>query len=336
MNHPQDIKTLGRYKILSRLGEGGMAVVYKATDTFLKRTVALKVAQVSSLDLASPESITMDRCLKEAQLAAQFIHPNIVITHDAGIEGDFFYIALEYVGGSGLETHRRKGSLLPPDQVLEIIYSICYALDYIHQEGYVHLDVKPSNIMLSERGEAKLMDFGISRILKEEPKKGAKIAGTPYYMSPEQSDPDSTVDYRTDIFSLGVVSYELLSGKRPFEGKTHSEILAKIAGSDPVALSQYNPDISPDLELIINKTMSKERSDRFNTAREFADALLPVIKGKDSRSLDKQDEKKIAYLKRLPLFRHFQHSDLMDVIKISSWSFYDKDSWIIKNDDSDN
>jgi len=318
------------------LGKGGMGIVYKAFDSFLDRTVALKVARISSLDLIEPDKNRLDRCLKEARLAAQFIHPNIVITYDAGIEKDFFFIALEYIDGSGLQVHTRKWNLLPQSQVLEIIYNTCYALDYIHNKGYMHLDIKPSNIMLTKRGEVKLMDFGISRFLKEIPKAGAKFSGTPYYMSPEQANTDTTLDHQSDIFSLGLVLYELLAGKRPFEGKNFYETIYKIAHNDPVPITEYVPDISSELELIINKAISKKKDERFKTVKEFADALLPIIKGKDSRSLDKQDKKKIAYLQRLPFFQHFQFSDLMDVIKISSWSFHDRNSWIIEENDVDN
>lgn len=331
-----DIKTLGRYEISSKLGEGGMGTVYKATDSLLERTIALKIAQIASIDLAGTDKNRLDRCLKEARLAAQFIHPNIVITYDAGIEKDLFFIALEYIDGSGLQAHARKWNLLPQSQVLEIIYNTCYALEYIHDKGYIHLDIKPSNIMLTKRSEVKLMDFGISRFLKEEPQDGTKISGTAYYMSPEQANSDVALDHQTDIFSLGVVLYELLTGKRPFEGKNLYETIYKIANVDPVAIREYNPDISPDLETIVNKAINKKKDRRFKTAKAFADALFPIIKGKDSSTLDKQDKRKITYLKRLPFFKHFQYSELMDVIKISSWSFHDRDTWIVEADENDN
>lgn len=336
MPNLQSIKSLGKYEISSKLGEGGMGIVYKATDSFLERTVALKIAKISSTELIGPDKKRLNRCLKEARLAAQFIHPNIVITYDAGIENDVFFIALEYIEGSGLQTSRRKWNLLPRSQVLEIIYNTCYALDYIHNKGYMHLDIKPSNIMLTKKGEVKLMDFGISRFLQEDPKDITKTVGTSYYMSPEQAQSDPGLDHQSDIFSLGIVLYELLTGKRPFEGKSFYEIIYKIINIDPTALKEHAPDISPDLELVVNKAISKKKEERFKTAKEFAEALLPSIKGKDSRALDKQDKKKIDYLKRLPIFKHFPYSDLSDVINISTWSFHDRNSQIIKKDADDN
>lgn len=334
----QQIKKLGRYEILTILGKGGMATVYKAVDSFLERTVALKVAKISALDIIEPDQAKLNQCLKEARLAAQFIHPNIVITYDAGVEEELFFIALEHIEGFGLDKHTRGKNLLPRSQVLEIIYNTCYALEYIHQKGYVHLDIKPSNIMLTRRDEVKLMDFGISRFLKdEENRQGTKkILGTPAYMSPEQAGADSDIDHQSDIFSLGVVLYELLSGKKPFTGKTPFEIIYSITKVDPVEIREYVPDISSDLEFVVKRAIHKDKEERFKSAKEFAEALLPIIKGKDSRALDKQGKKKIAYLRRLPFFKHFQFSELADVIQISSWSFHDRSSLIVKPDDTDN
>ena len=341
MRSTQDIQTLGRYKIVSKLGEGGMGVVYKAVDSFLERTVALKIAKISAVGFSEQDKKKLEQCLKEARHAAQFIHPNIVIIYDAGIEKDLFYIALEYIDGKGLHEYGRKSGLLPQNRVLEVVYNTCYALDYIHRKGYLHLDIKPSNIMLNKMGEVKLMDFGISRFLREEKKNNDRtktigIHGTPYYMSPEQANSNTLLDHQTDIFALGVVLYELLAGRRPFEGENAYQILYRVVHDDPVDINEYASNISPDLGNIIKKALSKKKKNRFKTAKEFADSLLPIIKGKDSRALDKQDKKKIAYLKRLLFFKHFQYAELMEVIKISSWNVHKGKTWIIKENERDN
>ena len=328
----------GRYETLSILGKGGMGTVYQATDSFLERTVALKIARISSLDINGQKKDILDQCLKEARLAAQFIHPNIVITYDAGIEDDLFFIALEYIKGTGLERHVSKHNLLAQSKVLEIIYNTCYALDYIHRKGYVHLDIKPSNIMLTRRDEVKLMDFGISRFLKEEeaPTGGTKIFGTPAYMSPEHAGSGSTVDPQSDIFSLGIVLYELLSGRKPFGGKNLNEKIYSILKLEPVPIGRLVPGIASDLEYIVHKALNKKKAKRFKTVKAFAETLLPIIKGKDSGALGKHDKKKISYLKRLSFFKHFQYTELMDVIKISSWNFHDRKASIVVPDENDN
>lgn len=332
---PENAATIGRYKIVSTLGKGGMGTVYKALDPVLDRHVALKIANPSAMSFDGEDENKREKCLKEARLAAQFIHPNIAITYDAGIDQDRFYMALEYVDGEGLHAHVKPDGLLPRIQVLEVLYNTCYALEYIHSKGYVHLDIKPSNIMLTRTGDVKLMDFGISRLLKDRSQEESQITGSLFYMSPEQSNPDGNLTCGTDIFSLGIVGYQLLTGTLPFQGETPYQVLYQVIHTDPPPLHQLLPDIPPDLSAVIQKAMSKKVEDRFLSAKEFAEALLPVIKGKDSVLLDKKDEKKIAYLKRLLLFRHFQQADLEEVLRISSWGFYARDSWIVEESAND-
>ena len=226
-----------------------------------------EVGKMSSFGLEKPDKERFNQFLKEARLAAQLVHPNIAITYDAGFEKDLFFMVLEYIDGVGLDKHSCKPDLLPRIRVLETIFNVCYALDHIHNKGYVHLDIKPSNIMLTKRGEVKLMDLGIARFLKDKPKDYTGTSGSIYYMSPEQTDPDIVLNRQTDIFSLGVVFYELLAGRRPFEGENLYQVLYKVTYEGPVALEKYVPDISPDLEAIIKKAICHEREDRFKTAK---------------------------------------------------------------------
>ncbi len=329
------IKTLGRYNLVSKIGEGGMGLVYKAFDPVLERSVALKFGKLSSMGISESIKEDLDQSLAEARLAAQFVHPNIAIIHDAGFEKELFYMAIEYIEGKGLEKHNRNPNLLPRKQVLEIIFNTCHALDYIHNKGYAHLDIKPSNIMLTSMGEVKLMDFGIARLLKEKKKESKTIAGSINYMSPEQTDPNAVLNHQADIYSLGVVLYELLSGRRPFEGSDMYQIIYKMTNEKPCPIEKYIPDIPHSLQYIIEKSIQKDSSIRFKTAKEFADAILPIIKGQDSKTLDKQDKKKITLLKRLIFFQHFQYSDLMDAINISSWSSHKKNTCIAEASDND-
>jgi eukaryotic-like serine/threonine-protein kinase len=327
-----ELKKLGRYEIKAKIGEGGMGTVFEAIDPMLERKVALKVGKVSS-DAESKSKKHTDRFMKEARLAAQFIHPNIAITYDAGIEKGLLYIALEYIDGRGLQAHTRPPQLLPKPQVLEIIFNVCYALDYIHAKGYLHLDIKPSNIMLTQKGEVKLMDFGISRLQIENSGPEDKISGTVYYLSPEQVNSGQPLNQQTDVYALGTVLYELLAGSRPFDGDNLYQVIYKISHEEPVPISTHIPDISPEIEAILKKALSKDRQNRYASAREFADMLLPIIRGKDSVTMDRQDKRKMAFLRQLYLFRHFQLTDLKEIIRLSAWKAYKKDSWIKEKSD---
>ena len=208
----------------------------------------------------------------------------LAITYDAGCEDDFFYMTMEFIDGKNLTAHTRPSGLMDRSQVLEIIYNVCFALDYIHKKGYVHLDIKPSNIMLTAIGEVKLMDFGISRLLKDMPAPQG-MTGSLYYMSPEQIDPGRKLDFQTDIYSLGVVAYQLLTGKRPFTGDTGYQVFYKIMNDDPEPLDDILPDISPDIVEVVQRAMAKRPEDRFESARAFAEGLLPMAIGEESCSV---------------------------------------------------
>ncbi len=326
-------KAFGRYKIISKAGKGGMAVVYKAFDPVLGRTVALKVDKNKFDAKLITDQNSLSGYLKEARVAAQFIHPNIAITYDAGFANNRFFIALEFIDGAGLQIHSKQDKRLPVIKILEIIYNICHALDYIHQKGYVHLDIKPSNIMMTSEGEVKLMDFGIAHVLSENRDKVSetsnKIKGTIFYMSPEQASGSNKIDARSDIYSLGVVMYELLTAKRPFTGDNYYQIIYQIVNKKPESISKYVSDISPEIEKIVQKAMSKDPGKRFKSSKLFADALHGVIKGSDSTVLNKLDKKKLSLLKQINFFTHFQDSDFSELIKISSWKHYEQSAWII-------
>jgi serine/threonine protein kinase len=322
------MEKIGRYEIKAIIGKGGMGTVYRALDPVLGRYVALKAITLedSGVDLTKNQGIA--RGLAEARLSSQLIHPNIVITYDAGFERNVFFMALEYIDGVGLHSRVKQGPM-EPVQAAEIVFNVCHALHYIHGKGLVHLDVKPANIMLTRIGEVKLMDFGIARVLNSK-KSSDECSGSVPYMSPEQTGANYASDHRSDIFSLGVVLYELLSGKRPFPGENAFQIIYNILNSPHPPLEDSVPGLPEELIDVMDKALGKKPDDRFNTAKDFADALVPVLKGKTSKALSHEDKRKIDILRRLTFFQHFQNDHMERVLNISGWHIHKKGAYIIE------
>lgn len=327
------MEKIGRYQIKARIGKGGMGTVYRALDPVLGRIVAVKAVFMDvNGDVSGNEQIS--RCLQEARLSSRLIHPNIVITYDAGFEKNLFYMALEFIEGKGLDQPPGKKEPMDPLKAAEIAFNVSHALDYIHNKGLVHLDIKPANIMVTRLGEVKLMDFGIARLMKDSGQTPG-VSGSVPYMSPEQAGAKYENDHRSDIFSLGVVLYELLSGERPFSGESSYQIMYSILNEKTMPLCERFPAIPPSLSQIVDKAMEKDPDNRFKTAREFADALLPVIRGKDSKALSSEDKRKVNALRNLVFFQHFQDSDMERVIEISGWHYHKKGSFIIEASEHD-
>lgn len=322
------MEKIGRYEIKTLIGKGGMGTVYRALDPVLGRYVALKAItmDVGPDDLANTQGIS--RCLAEARLSSQLIHPNIVITYDAGFERNIFFMALEYIDGTGLHSRVKQGPM-EPVQAAEIVFNVCHALHYIHEKGLVHMDVKPANIMVTRIGEVKLMDFGIARVLKTK-KASDECSGSVPYMSPEQTGAKYESDHRSDIFSLGVVLYELLSGKRPFPGENAFQMIYNILNTPHPPLEDTISGLPEDLLNVLDKALQKKPENRFNTAKEFADALVPVLRGNTNKALSSEDKRKMDILRRLTFFQHFQNDNMERVLNISSWNVHKKSSFIIE------
>lgn len=263
-------KVLGnRYQLLERLGGGGMAVVYKAKDTFLNRMVTVKILRS---EYASDEEFVA-RFRKEAQAVARLSHPNIVNIHDVGAEGEVYYLVMEFVDGQDLKTFIKKHAPVPPEKALPILQQVASALAHAHKNNIVHRDVKPHNIMMTADGRAKLADFGIARETSAATITYTDtIMGSVHYISPEQARGEAAGP-RSDIYSLGVVAYELLTGDLPFTGDTPIGIAMQHVQDEPHLLQDINPSISKSLSAIIARSLEKRVGDRFQSAEEFSQAL---------------------------------------------------------------
>ena len=267
--------TLGRYEIVKQLGKGAMGVVYLGKDPRINRTTAIKTFQFP--DDFEPEELQAhkQRFFQEAESAGTLTHPNIVTIYDAGDEKDLAYIAMEFLEGHDLQRYTKKGQLLPKSQLLPFIADIAEALDYAHQKGVVHRDIKPANIMLLNSGVVKITDFGIARITASSQTQTGVVKGTPHYMSPEQIS-GQKVDGRSDIFSLGVMFYQMLTGETPFKGDNLAALMHQIMNSPHPDPRTIDPTIPAPLSKIISKSMEKDREKRYQRASSMASDLRKV------------------------------------------------------------
>ncbi len=263
-------KQIAHYRVLSRLGQGGMGAVFLADDTRLGRRAALKL--LSPEVAADPDR--MHRFVQEAKLASLLTHPNVATIYEIGQDKELWFLAMEYVEGEPLSERIRKGPMKVPE-ILEVAIQTADALDDAHSKGIIHRDIKPANLMLTPRGHVKVLDFGLAKLERGPEKEETQVMtsagivlGTVAYMSPEQAL-GSDMDQRTDIFSLGVVLYEMATGRLPFSGSTASETMARILQSQPDAIARFNYEVPEELNRVVRKCLEKDRQRRYQSAREL-------------------------------------------------------------------
>jgi serine/threonine-protein kinase len=301
---PGTVHTLGRYEVICKLGQGATGVVYLMWDPTIRRNVALKVAKTET-------ERYKESFLSEAQSAGRLNHPNIVAVYDAGADDDFCYIAMEYIKGTTLETHCSPDNLLPPHKALELILDVCKGLDYAHREGVIHRDIKPSNILLSVEGGAKITDFGVAQMTDRT--FTTNIRGTPHYLSPEQIK-DEIISFQSDIFSLGCVLYEVLSGQKAFPGENSYGVLYKITSTEPPPILSIRSDLPRVLDEITRRAIQKDPKERYQTCMELAYDLSVALRSMGN-SPRKQEKVKdvVDYFKNLAFFSDFKVEQLSEL-----------------------
>jgi len=296
-------QTISHYRILEKLGAGGMGVVYKAEDTRLQRFVALKF-----LPDVAPDSPALERFQREARAASALNHPGICTIYDIGEQDGRHFIAMEFMDGETLRNHIH-GKVLPLEEILRLGIQLADALDAAHTEGIIHRDIKPANVFVTRRGQAKVLDFGLAKLVPkgvgriagdsgEEAAEATSIvgiiSGTPAYMSPEQVRGDN-LDLRTDLFSLGLLLYEMTTGQQAFSGKTSGVIIEAVLTRSPASARSINPEVPAALEEIINKALHKDREQRYQHAAELRADLQRLQRGADSGHwAAQQDSQRIA------------------------------------------
>lgn len=318
------LEKLGKYEVNSEIDRGSMGIVYLGHDPFVNRDVALKVALADSLRDAESGEQYRKMFFNEAHTAGMLTHPNIISIFDAGVDEDTCYIVMEYIeGGDTLKSHTKPETLLPIEKVVEVIFKCANALDYAHRQGVAHRDIKPSNILITADKDVKIGDFSIAHITKLDTTTTTPqgVMGSPKYMSPEQLKEEG-ITTRSDLFSLGVVMYELLTGKHPFSTDSFSTLINLILNEDPPPMTDYRADVPESLEKIVRKALMKDIDERYQSGLEFATDMTRAF---DSLHVQQQDisaEEKFNMIKKLEFFHGFPDAEIWEILRASTWQEY--------------
>jgi len=325
---------IGKYYVIHEVGRGSTGTVYLSHDPFYGRDVAIKLYHAAGTDGA--ESRNARRMfMGEAHMIGKLQHPNIVPIFDAGEEDGRRYVVTEHIHGARtLAAYCRPGSLLPVEQVVQIVYKVAKALHYAHSRGVVHRDVKPSNILLTQDGDVRIVDFGIALVSDSEISRLEGVAGSPAYMSPEQVQ-GHPLDARSDLYSLGAVMYEMLCGQRPFRAAALGKLLRQVVQSAPDPLREVRPELPEELEAIVLRALEKDPDRRYRNGAEFAAELTRVHHTLRSMQSGLDDEERFAVLRKLRFFHDFSHAEIREVMRAGSWADYPAGELILRPGDMD-
>ena len=326
---------IGKYVIINEVGRGSTGIVYLSHDPYYGRDVAIKVYNIETGGDDNRKRIARKMFLSEAHMVGMLQHPNILPIYDAGEENGHCYIVTEHVHGARtLAAYCRPDNLLRIDDVVEIIYKAARALHYAHSRGVIHRDIKPRNIMLTLDSDVRIIDFGIALIADSDISRIEGIAGSPSYMSPEQVQSIDLTN-SSDLYSLGAVMYELLTGNRPFRAGNLQKLLHQIVYATPPPIHTLRPDIPEELENVTAMALQKDPAKRYRTGLDFAAALTRVhqkLRTQYNR-LDRQEQ--FSLLRKLKFFHEFSHEEIWEVLRASSWQDYADGEEIVKEGEMD-
>ena len=329
---------LGRYEALKEIGRGEMGTVYLGHDPFSDREVAIKVAHPEAMLDEDSGHRYRKLFFNEAKVTGMLHHPNIVEVYDAGFDDEAWYMVMEYVsGGQTLHRHTRPDRLLPLDNLVRVVFKCAKALDYAHRKGVIHRDIKPKNILLTEEGEVKVSDFSVAL------RTGLDVTdtqvdgylGSPLYMSPEQVKGD-TVTQRSDIFSLGVLMYELLTGKAPFGANTIATVIYQITNKQHASVREIRAEVPETLEAIVNRCLTKDPDRRYASALDLAADLSTIYDNLGGQDEELPRFEKFKLVKNLSFFDEFSDSEIWEIINAAVWQDYAKGEEIIHEGEVDN
>ena len=311
---------IGKYPVVRKLGEGATSEVYLCNDPFNLRDVAIKVAFPEALHDPARGKVYRKLFLTEAKLAGKLQHPHICQIYDAVAEETLHYLVMEYVDGGTLEKYCSPQTLLPVERTVEIIFKCTRALEFAHKLGVTHRDIKPANILHTGETDVKITDFGAALIASGETTQVAGV-GSPAYMSPEQVK-DLPLDHRTDIYSMGVVMYHLLTARLPFLGANNYSLIYQITNTEPEPASTFRPGLPAAVEAIVQRAMAKDLAKRYAQWDDFSADLAAAFRSEHfgaRRAQEFADSDRFETLRRLPFFENFSDAELWEVARISTW-----------------
>jgi eukaryotic-like serine/threonine-protein kinase len=326
---------IGKYVIINEVGQGSTGRVFLSHDPYYGRDVAIKLYNIENEEDEQKARVTRKMFFNEAQMMGRLQHPNILPIYDAGEENGSYYVVTEHVHGARtLAAYCRPDNLLRIDDVVEIMFKCAKGLHYAHGRGVIHRDIKPSNIMLTLDNDVRVIDFGIALIKDSDVSRIEGIAGSPSYMSPEQVQ-SAEITPRSDIYSLGAVMYELLTGYRPFRANSLSKLLHQIVYATPPPIHTLRTGIPEDLEEVVMTALRKEPENRYANALELAAALTKLHQKLRSQydRIDQQEQ--FDQLRKLRFFHDFSHAEIWEVLRASEWCNYAMDDEIIREGELD-
>ena len=313
-------KKLGKYELIGKLGAGATSTVYLGRDPFAQRDVAIKVASPGILRDPEKGRLYSNLFLNEASLIGKLNHPHIVQIYDAVVTEDICYIVMEYVAGGTLDAHAQPAHLLPVDRVVELIFKCTRALDYAYHLGITHRDIKPANILLAGMSDIKISDFGAAITNARGDRTLVSGIGSPAYMSPQQVQ-EQFLDHRTDIYSLGVVMHQLLTGELPFVAGNNYNMVYQIVNGTPARPSVQRPGLPAVLDDIVGRAMAREVNDRYPTWQAFAQDLAQAVRNGQLKAPRSKfpDTEKFATLRALPFFADFTDVEIWEALRFADW-----------------
>jgi len=326
---------IGKYLIINEVGRGSTGTVYLSHDPYYGRDVAIKVYTIDAGGDDERARIARKMFLSEAHMVGMLQHPNILPIYDAGEEGGHCYIVTEHVHGARtLAAYCRPDNLLRLDDVVEIMFKCAKALQYAHSRGVIHRDVKPSNIMLTTDSDVRIIDFGIALVADSEISRIEGIAGSPSYMSPEQVQ-SLELTNRSDLYSLGAVMYELLTGVRPFRAGNLAKLLHQIVYATPAPIHTLRNDVPEEIENVVAVAMQKDPERRYHSGLDFAAELTRVHQKLRQQYARMDQQEQFSLLRRLKFFHEFSHAEIWEVMRASHWQDYASGEEIVKEGEMD-